>query len=68
MKAKMVNYDSLVTTYNGEIFKHGEIVYTPNIYHDESTNIEVNFKIAALTDSVGDFIDELSALLEKYAK
>jgi hypothetical protein len=68
MKTKMVNYDSLVTTYNGKVFKHGEVVYTPNIYHNESTNIEVNFKIATLNDSVGDFTDELSALIAKYAK
>jgi len=68
MKTKTINYDSLVTTYNGEVFEHGEVAYTPNIFHDNLTNIEVNFSFATSNDSIGTFTEELSVLLAKYAQ
>ena len=68
MKTKTINYDTLVTTYNGETFEHGEVVYTPNVFHNNLTNVEVNLGLATLNESAGNFIDELTTLLEKYAK
>jgi len=68
MKTKTINYDPLVTTYNGEVFEHGEVVYEPNICHNDMTTLSVNFRLAVLNESAGDFTDELMALLEKYAQ
>lgn len=68
MKTKKINYDTLTTTYNGEVFEHGEVVYTPNVFHDDLTNVDVNFSFATSNDSVGNFKDELSVLLAKYAQ
>jgi len=68
MKTKIMNYDTLATTYNGEVFEHGEVIYTPNVFHDDLTNVDVNFSFAASNDSVGNFTEELSVLLEKYAQ
>lgn len=56
------------TDYNGKRFQHGEIVYTPNVLHDELTNVKVSFKLITRTDSVDNFRNELSVLIEKYTK
>ena len=68
MKTKTINYETLTTTYNGEVFEHGEVVYEPNSFHDNLTNISVNFGLAVLNDLAGNFADELMTLLEKYAQ
>ena len=68
MKTKTITYDSLVTTYKGEVFEHGEVVYTPNVFHDDLANVDVNFSFATSNDSVGNFTEELSVLLAKYAQ
>jgi hypothetical protein len=68
MKTKIINYETLTTTYNGEVFKHGEVLYAPTTGHDDMTNAEVNFRLAVKNDSVCDFTDELSVLLAKYAQ
>jgi len=68
MKTKTINYDSLVTFYSGEEFKHGEVVYTPTTGHDNMTNVAVNFNLVVLNDSVSNFTEELTTLMEKYAQ
>ena len=68
MKTKTVTYDPLAITYNGEVFEYGEVVYEPNICHDDMTTLSVNFKLAVLNESAGDFTDELMTFLEKYAQ
>ena len=68
MKTKTINYDPLVTTYNGEVFEHGEVIYEPNICHDDMTTLSVNFRFAVLNESAGNFTEELTTLLQKYTQ
>ena len=68
MKTKTINYDPLVTTYNGEVFEHGEVIYEPNICHDDMTTLLVNFRLATSNNLAGNFTEELLELLEKYAQ
>lgn len=69
MKTKEILYDEIITEYNGELFKQGEIVYRDMQREDIPglTEVKVNFRIAAMRESCDDFAKELTELVQKYA-
>lgn len=69
MKTKEILYDEIITEYNGELFKQGEIVYRDMQREDIPglTEVKVNFRIAAMRESCDDFAKELTELVQKYS-
>ena len=72
MKRKEVLYDEIITEYNGEKFKHGEVICNkmPQLETDEvellSLHIDLGFVIAEKDND--DFVKSLTELVAKYSR
>ncbi len=69
MKTKEILYDEIITEYNGELFKQGEIVYRDMQREDAPglTEVKVNFRIATMRECCDEFAKELTELVQKYS-
>lgn len=65
MKTKEILYDEIITEYNGQLFNHGEVVYTD--MRPRVTKVEVNFGIAVMKENCDNFTKELTELVQKYS-
>lgn len=70
MKTKEILYDEIITEYNGQPFKQGEIRYRFLNREDVPglTRVEGDLNMAIMKDDIDDFIKDLTKVVSKYAK
>ena len=72
MKRKEILYDEIITEYNGQSFKQGEVRYNkiPQLKSDEAKllSLHVDLNLAIEEKDSDNFVKELTELVTKYAK
>ena len=69
MKTKEILLDDIITEYNGELFKHGEVKYEILDRDDIPglTKTQVDFGMVIRKEDSDNFIKALTELVKKYS-
>ena len=73
MQSKEVLYDEIFTDYKGMLFSHGKVTYKkldmtgrdPNL--PQMVKASIDLKLALFEEQSNEFIQELTALIQKYS-
>lgn len=70
MKTKTVKYDDIITHHYGTDFNHGEIIYKDYIDRlgEKKLTLKVNIGLAILPEDEEGFLEDITAVIDKYAQ
>ena len=70
MRTKVIDYDNIVSVHNGNEYYHGEIVYSDykSVNGIDLLRLNVSMGLCILPDDHENFLNEITELVNKYAK